>query len=198
MKTFGGIDEDVGFTLQKSSSSGYFIGGYTKSYGAGDRDGWLIRIDVNGDTLWTKIIGGISADFTGGVNFTSDGGYILTGFTFSYGVGGADIWLIKLSADLSPVLNSTAKLPISYSLSQNYPNPFNPTTTIQYNLSQSSTITIKIYDILGQEIETLVNTNQFAGEYEVNWNAQSYPSGIYFYQLKTDRFSQTKKLILLR
>ncbi len=83
-------------------------------------------------------------------------------------------------------------------LNQNYPNPFNPTTTIRYHLSQPNAVTLKIFDILGQEIETLVNTNQLVGEYEVKWDARDYPSGIYFYRLETRSFSQIRKLILLR
>ena len=88
--------------------------------------------------------------------------------------------------------------PIDYVLFQNYPNPFNPTTTIRYSIPQSSNIVIKVFDILGKKIETLVNTLKPAGNYEVTWNAVNLPSGIYFYQLRAGSFTDTKKMVLLK
>lgn len=90
----------------------------------------------------------------------------------------------------------------SYSLSQNYPNPFNPVTVIGWQLSEAGWQTLKIYDVLGKEIATLVNEYRPAGKYEVKWNAASgssrIPSGVYFYQLKSGSYVNTKKMILLK
>lgn len=83
-----------------------------------------------------------------------------------------------------------------YSLSQNFPNPFNPTTVISYQLPVTSTVTLKIFDLLGREVATLVNEEKSAGSYEVHWNAMGFASGVYFYQLQSGEFVQTKKLIL--
>jgi len=88
--------------------------------------------------------------------------------------------------------------PISFILGQNYPNPFNPTTSIQYTISNRQFVNIKVYDALGKEIATLVNQEKPAGTYEFEWNAIDIPSGVYFYQLKTGSFVQTKKMTLLR
>lgn len=88
--------------------------------------------------------------------------------------------------------------PNNYYLSQNYPNPFNPNTTIKFSIPNVTNVTLKIHDVLGREIETLVNNKLNAGEYEVKWNASKYSSGIYLYRLQTGEFVQTKKLILLR
>lgn len=88
--------------------------------------------------------------------------------------------------------------PLNFKLYQNYPNPFNPATKIQYQLAKNSFITLKIYDTLGNEIANLVNEFQPAGYYEVFWNTANFPSGVYFYQLKSESFIQTKKMILLR
>ena len=85
-----------------------------------------------------------------------------------------------------------------FKLYQNYPNPFNPQTKIKYNLSMTSFVTLKIYNILGVEIETLVNNTQPVGTYEVNFNAGNLASGIYLYRLKAGSFTAVKKLILLR
>jgi len=85
-----------------------------------------------------------------------------------------------------------------FSLSQNYPNPFNPTTSLQYAIGSQQFVTLKVYDLLGREIATLVNEEKPAGDYEVEFNAANLPSGIYFYQLKAGQFSETKKMILLK
>ena len=86
----------------------------------------------------------------------------------------------------------------NFSLSQNYPNPFNPTTSIEYQVSSSEKVSLKVYDILGREIKTLVNEVKSPGSYEVTFNASQLASGVYFYRLTAGDFVQTKKMILLR
>jgi hypothetical protein len=90
------------------------------------------------------------------------------------------------------------EIPTSYVLSQNYPNPFNPSTKIKYSNPKRANVVIRVYDILGNEIETLVKEEKPAGTYEITWNAANLPSGVYFYQIKTGEFIQTKKMILLK
>lgn len=87
-------------------------------------------------------------------------------------------------------------LPKRYRLYQNYPNPFNATTTIKYLLPKSSIVTLKIFNLAGQEIQTLVNEYLNAGEHEIKWTAKELPSGIYFYRLQAGNFSEIKKIIL--
>ena len=86
----------------------------------------------------------------------------------------------------------------NFKLEQNYPNPFNPKTNIQYAISSRQFVSLKIFDVLGNEIATLVNEEKLAGEYEVAFNATGLPSGIYFYQLKAGSFVQTKKMVYLK
>jgi len=86
----------------------------------------------------------------------------------------------------------------NYHLSQNYPNPFNPSTKISWQSPVSSHQTLKVYDILGNEVATLVNEYKSAGKYEVEFNGEELPSGVYFYQLRTGSFVETKKMLLLR
>jgi hypothetical protein len=87
---------------------------------------------------------------------------------------------------------------LSFELQQNYPNPFNPITKIKYQIPELSFVTIKVYDVLGSEVESLVNGEKPAGGYEVEFNATNLPSGIYFYKLKAGNFIQVKKMILLK
>ena len=94
-------------------------------------------------------------------------------------------------------------IPSNYSLEQNYPNPFNPTTKIKYSIPfvethHAITVQIKVYDLLGNEVATLVNERKQPGKYEVDFNAKKLPSGVYFYRLKVRDFIQTRKMILLR
>ena len=89
-------------------------------------------------------------------------------------------------------------LPSGYFLAQNYPNPFNPSTNIQYRVSGNSQVILKVYDILGNEVRTLVNEYRSAGIYEVEFDASLLPSGIYFYSLKAGNFLETKKMILVK
>ncbi len=85
-----------------------------------------------------------------------------------------------------------------FSLQQNYPNPFNPSTIIKYSIPKQSNVTLKIFDVLGSEVETLVNTEQPQGNYEVDFDGNELTSGIYFYKLQAGDFVETKKMILLK
>jgi hypothetical protein len=98
-KTFGGSEYDECDAVQQTSDGGYILTGGTGSYGAGEGDVWLIKTDANGKELWSKTFGGSKVDWGSSVQQTSDGGYILTGITASYGIGGSDVWLIKTDAN---------------------------------------------------------------------------------------------------
>jgi len=89
-------------------------------------------------------------------------------------------------------------LPTEFTLEQNYPNPYNPKTSIQYAVSSRQFVSLKVYDILGNEIETLVNEEKPADTYEVTWYAEQPPSGVYFYQLRAGNFVETKKMLFLK
>ena len=89
-------------------------------------------------------------------------------------------------------------VPENCSLKQNYPNPFNPTTTIEYTLPRASFVTLTVYDLLGREIHTLVNEPQLPGNHSIVFDALDIPSGVYFYKLQSEHFSETRKMLLVR
>jgi hypothetical protein len=89
-------------------------------------------------------------------------------------------------------------IPGTFSLEQNYPNPFNPNTKIEYKIAETGFVTLKVYDVVGNEIATLVNEQKPAGSYELQFDASSLTSGVYFYQLKASNFIQTKKMLLIK
>jgi len=89
-------------------------------------------------------------------------------------------------------------VPHTYLLGQNYPNPFNPTTTISYQLPVNSVVTLKVYDVLGREVETLFTGPRTAGTYSANFDGSRMASGVYIYQMRADNFVDAKKLLLLK
>jgi hypothetical protein len=99
---------------------------------------------------------------------------------------------------VTEVEHITTELPTSFILNQNYPNPFNPTTKITYTIPTASKVTLKIYNLLGQLVATLVDEQQEANIYVKEFDASRLASGTYFYQIKAGNFNSTKKMILMK
>jgi hypothetical protein len=102
------------------------------------------------------------------------------------------------SFEYSNIVEVQVIQPFEFSLEQNYPNPFNPSTKIKYSIPQISQVQIKVFDVLGNELKTIVNEEKSTGTYEITLHAENLPSGVYFYQLRAGEFVQTKKMLLLK
>jgi hypothetical protein len=102
------------------------------------------------------------------------------------------------SYSFSKTVEVNLHTPAHFELNQNYPNPFNPSTTISYSVPNASQVVIKIYNVIGKEVSTLVNESKPAGNYQVKLDAKDLPSGIYFYKIQAGNFSDVKKMILLK
>jgi hypothetical protein len=144
--------------------------------------------------------GTLQYDFGGGVVLHSPP-YDINGRMRPYPAGSnpdMGAWESKVIVGIEP--EPGADIPKTYALHQNYPNPFNPGTTIEFALAKPGWVTLKIYNILGQEVAELVSENLGAGSYKYNWDSRSagMASGVYYYRLETGDFRQTKKLLLLR
>jgi uncharacterized protein (DUF362 family) len=113
---------------------------------------------------------------------------------------GNRVWGLRFINDttLTAVKNNNTAQVTYFVLENNYPNPFNPSTVISYQLSVDSKVSLKVYDILGKEVATLVNEEQKTGEYKVNFNAINLSSGIYLYQLRAGKYVETKKMVLIK
>jgi len=105
-------------------------------------------------------------------------------------IGDATIKKLMVTGELIPAV---------YALEQNYPNPFNPSTIIEFSLPEDvSNVQLSIYNVLGEKVAELVNTNLAAGKYQYQWNAKNVATGMYIYELRTDKFVSTKKMVLLK
>ncbi len=137
----------------------------------------------------------------GGEEF-NDGEYRIVGTLgqpfMSSESNGVGFWY-QASQELNvEVEQSTLNVPKEFQLQQNYPNPFNPTTTIQFELPKKSTVTLKLFDILGREVATLVDAELESGVHKINFDGKDLASGIYFYRIHAEGFLKTKKLMLLK
>ncbi len=168
-----------------SWGNGTIVGYGTIKYNASGVQQWVQTYYGPGDTA---MVFSIAVDGSANVYVTGSSDGIGTGYDYA---------TIKYSQSIG-IQNISSEIPSTYSLSQNYPNPFNPSTNIKFELPKSNYVTLKIYDALGREIETLVNEKLAPGTYEVDWNGSNYPSGVYFYRLMTDNFNETKKMLMIK
>ncbi|MCU0332412.1 MAG: T9SS type A sorting domain-containing protein [Ignavibacteriaceae bacterium] len=148
--------------------------------------------------LGNKLIGSDAvgnANQGGAVAIAPDGNTAIVGGIADNTNTGAAWVFVPGTTSVQQTSNET---PMSFLLNQNYPNPFNPSTVISYQLPVSGNTTLKIYDVLGNEVATLVNEEQSAGNYEVDFDATGLSSGLYFYKLQSDNFVETKKMLLMK
>ncbi|MCR4417253.1 MAG: T9SS type A sorting domain-containing protein [Ignavibacteria bacterium] len=198
-RTYGGEFSEQANSVRQLPDGGFIIAAQTGSFGAGGYDVYVLRTKATGDTLWTRALGGASDDRGFSVELLNDG-VVIAGWAWSFGQGLGDVYLLKL---WDPVLevHENSHLPRTMELLQNYPNPFNPSTKITWQSPVSGYITLKVYDVLGREVATLVDEYRNAGSYEVEFNAgqtSNLSSGVYFYKLQVGEFVQTKKMILIK
>ncbi len=116
----------------------------------------------------------------------------------------SEIWVSSFGAGMKVGISSQSsevnppRAPINYSLSQNYPNPFNPTTTIRFSVARAGHIMLSVYNILGEEVATLINNEMVSGLHSVRWNAGGTASGLYFYRLRAGKYVDTKKMVVVK
>ena len=150
----------------------------------------------NSNFSWTKIL--LTDDFEGGEDvevLDMDGDEDLD--VVAAGSSGKLVWW-ENETPVGIFIESNNEILHKFSLEQNYPNPFNPITKISYQIPEPGIVSLKIYNVLGKEITTMVNEKKSAGEYEVEFDGSKLSSGIYFYRLFADGFSITKKMLLLK
>jgi hypothetical protein len=324
---YGGDRAEYCRSVDETFDGGYALIGYTQSFGAGSWDLWLVKTDADGDSLWSRTFGGVGSDCCLAGHQTTDGGYILAAYTGSFGAGGTDAWLVRVASEqpvpdvtveiipddppvtvpqggrfgftgiltnntedpeitdawtmaigpekevygpfkefsdveLEPYETRTAhfyqrapnlaplgfydyiaycgdypstaidssffqievvagtsggredlgwllsgsfdrgddftSVPSYFALLGNYPNPFNASTVISYELPVTGTVTLEVYNLLGEKVATLADGEQEPGCRSVSWDASAVSSGLYFYKLTAGDFSETKRMMLVK
>ncbi len=143
----------------------------------------------NGGTTWLSQTSG-TTQILNGVSFANT--------SLGIAVGNSGTILRTTNGGTTGIQQIGNKIPDKYSLQQNYPNPFNPVTVIGYQIAVNSFVSLKIYNILGKEVATLVNENLKAGTYQVEWEGSNYASGVYYYTITAGDFADVKKMVLIK
>ncbi len=197
--------DDLGYGLDQCSDGGFVMTGEAyRNAGMDPTDVYVVRTNANGDTLWTKTVGGDLDDRSYCVKQTSDGGFIIVGRTQSFGAGEYDMYVVKLAPENPTGMAETPDTrPVSFALGANYPNPFNLATMIEFSLPQRARATIDIFDILGRKVRTLMKGTKSAGSHRVEWDGRDdsgeiASTGVYLYRLQAGEFVQTRKMVLLK
>ncbi len=198
IRTYGGPGNQMDYpnSLVIDNRNFAYITG--QSYGSGTNfDYFTIVYDTLGNTFWSNRYNGISnqSDCAYDIKLDETGNIYITGSSSTS--SGLDVTTIKYSRTIG-IQGNYQIIPERFKLFQNYPNPFNPSTSIKYQVASIKFIKLVVYDILGKEVTTLVNEKQKPGIYEVNFDGSNIVSGIYFYRLITDEFSDSKKMILIK
>ena len=194
-RTYGGSSDDYAHSVRQTADGGYIVAGGTRSFGA---DFYLVKTNSQGDPLWTRTYGGSAVEEARCVQQTADGGYVLAGYTESFGAGGYDFYLVKTGPDIAPAEPLKNPFPTDYALSPSWPNPFNPMTMIRYDVRKTGHVSLRVFDLLGREVATLVQGTIPAGSYTIAWDAADFPSGIYFCRMEAADFVQTRKMLLVK
>lgn len=208
------LAKDFAFTSQYCFVG--FFGGSTGLYKSSDNGYQWIQANLNygisclastGNYIFAAANGGVYFSSNNGVNWTAvnqglSGAvgfnrlYLTSNYLFGSSSGG--VWRRTLSDLISVISNTSNNIPVEYSLSQNYPNPFNPVTRINFNLQKNGFVSLKVFDIVGREMQTLVNENKPAGSYSIDFNGSEFSSGVYFYRIEANGFSDVKRMILVK
>lgn len=195
-----------GKCIESITSENYIIAGYIRGYKQLCYDWYidvyLLKLDINGDILWSNTIGDtLHEEEANSILNTNDGGFLIAGTTYDP-FGKCDIFLIK--TDSRGTTSFQSEILKSFNLYQNFPNPFNDFTKIVFELERSSNVDIEIYNILGQKIKTIIKKEFKPGKYSAFWdgkNGEGIPvsSGVYFYRLLVDgKVVDTRKMLMVK
>lgn len=199
----GASDIDGASAVSLDKSGNVYVTGYSTNISTAF-DYATMKYNTDGDLSW--IINYTNSDFSG----SSDEPFAMfvdaSGIVYVTGMSALDYAAIKYVPIPVSVENSPRNIPNQFALEQNYPNPFNPTTKIKYTIPSVGTslmkflqfVQLKVYDVIGNEVATLVNEEKPAGSYEVTFDASQLSSGIYFYTLKAGSFTETKKMAMMK
>ena len=184
----------IGNYVYQTGDQGYIL---TGRYVIDPSDLLVIKTDLNGNEGWiiNHNIGTNGVIWGNVVQPLTDGDYIVIG-TEWFLFGDRDVVLVKINSDVN-IVNIPIE-PSVYSLNKPYPNPFNPSTTLEFSIPFSDNVNISVLDIVGREVDILMNQYLTNGNHQIEWNGQEYPSGIYFISFESGGFVQIRKIVLMK
>jgi hypothetical protein len=212
----GGISADASGNSYITGTFEYmFILGTDTLYspsGSYDREPFVAKLDPSGTAEWCRRAGGIDQDHSFAVQVDAqDNIYFAGDFKVAAGFGNdtliTDIvpamFVSKINGNAVGIKSLENEYPNGYGLYQNYPNPFNPKTVIRYQLPEAGQVEVSVYNSIGQKVRVLVSENQAGGDYSVEWDGnndhgQAVSGGLYLYQIRTQSYNASRKMILLR
>lgn len=187
---------DIPCCIKLDNKGNIYVTGYaTISLQPNNPDYCTIKYNNSGAQQWVIYYGAgtpqAPSDFASALAVDQSGNVYVTGYSFG------DYATVKYSQPVG-ITQISNEIPKEYKLEQNYPNPFNPATVIKFQVAGLSGVKIVVFDVLGREIETLVNEELKPGTYEAEFSGENYPSGIYFYRMQTNEYNKTLKMILIK
>jgi hypothetical protein len=201
-KCLGGTASEIAYSIKHTTDGGYVLTGFTQSNDGdvsgnnGSSDVWVVKLDSLGNIQWQKCLGGAADEGANYIHQTIDGGYILTGVTYSNDVdvsgnhGGGDVWLVKLSSTVGMnELSAITSLNV-------YPNPASDNFTVNLSLSKTENLTLQIKDILGQNIIEPIYLKNISGDFSHTFSTSELPGGIYLLDIIGDEGRRTEKVII--
>jgi len=194
-KTYGFFYHDQGMYCKEHPDGGYVVGAICRAYDTFDF--WFLRLDSQGDTLWTKVVERPGDQSLYSVDITDDGGYLLCGNYVTVG-NETYYYVVKLEPDQTGIDAKEEVIPWTITLEQNRPNPFNSSTTISYSLAEEANVSVEIFDLNGRKVETIEQGVMHPGSYDITWDAGVLASGVYFYRINGSGESQTRKMLYLK
>ncbi len=202
---YGGNYEDRAYTVQQTPDGGYVVAGISESFGFGKLDMYLLTLDAFGESVSSNTYGGTESDYCRSIFMGDADEFFMVGYSYSYSNGGSDAYVLKIKGDshTDVEIRHQNSLPDGFALGQNFPNPFNPETTIPFSIPRFSYVHMVVFNILGQEVVTLVDAPMSAGDYQARWDGRSesghvLSTGIYFYHLQAGDISFTRKMLLIK
>lgn len=200
-RIYGGLEAEGAWSAHQTVDGGFIVAGSTNSYGSGENDVYLLKVNESGGFEWHTWFGGSEMDYAQAVQQTTDGDFAIAGTTRSYGAGSYDVWLLKVGvpegiSDRRPSISSSITL-------TPFPNPCTGTSQIRYTIPSTSQTEITLFDVSGRLVKTLIDQVQPEGEYTVTWNGsfedgEEVPGGIYFLNLNAGNLQVSEKIILIR
>ena len=188
---------DIASSVKTDNKGDVYVTGYSFDFDTKENYA-TVKYNSAGEEIWVQVYNGSSdgSDIASALFTDANDNVYVTGYSYD-GPNSVDYVTFKYSqtVGINQISNSFAS---GFELKQNYPNPFNPVTNLEFEISELGFVTLKIYNELGREISTLVSTRLKPGTYKYNFDASNLTSGIYFYKLESNSFSDTKKMLLIK